>query len=334
MKAVGLVQGQFADLDLMKPVAAGRDLLVRVKAVSVNPVDVKQRAARAAAETEPKVLGWDASGVVEAAGPEARLFRPGDEVYYAGSLSRPGCNSEYHLVDERIVGHKPRTLTHAQAAALPLTSITAWEALFDRCAVSPDPGRNASKAVLIIGGAGGVGSIATQIAARIAGLTPIATASREESIRWCREMGAGHVVNHRNALKDELARTPFPAVHYILCCNSLELYISQMADIIQPQGRICSIIRAKDDQPLQINALMYKSVGFQWELMFTRPMFQTEDMQQQHELLERVSHLVDQGTIRTTMREDFGELTAENLAKAHARIQSGEMIGKLVLSVP
>lgn len=334
MKAVGYAHGKFVDLELPKPAAAGRDLLVRVKAVSVNPVDVKQRLGVKPEESEPRIFGWDAAGVVEHIGNDVTLFSPGDEVYYAGSYTRAGCNSEYHLVDERIVGHKPRSLSFAEAAALPLTAITAWESLFDRCGVAFDPARNASKSVLILGGAGGVGSIATQIATRVAGLITIATASRQDSADWCREMGAAFVINHRNALKAELERIGFPLVHYILCFNSLEMYVPQMADIIQPQGKICSIIRAREDQPLQLNPLMYKSVSFAFELMFTRPMFQTADMEQQHHLLERVSQLVDQGTLRTTLREDFGELTAENLSKAHARLESGEMIGKLILSVP
>jgi zinc-binding alcohol dehydrogenase family protein len=336
MRAVGFHNGAFLDFELPKPVAAGRDLLVRVKAVSVNPVDVKQRAAaRKDPPKEPRLFGWDAAGIVEQAGPDAKLYQTSDEVYYAGSITRPGCNSEYHLVDERIVGHKPQSLSFAESAALPLTSITAWESLFDRCGIDAHATeKNRSKSVLIIGGAGGVGSIATQIAKKVAGVSVIATASRPESIDWCKRMGADFVINHRKALKQELNKISIDAVDYILCCNSIELYISQAADIIQPQGRICSIIRPKDEQPLPLNALMYKSVGFEWELMFTRPMFQTEDMQAQHEMLDRVSQLVDQGSIRTTMRENFGELTAENLQKAHARIESGEMIGKLILTNP
>lgn len=322
------------DLEVPKPKATGHDLLVKVKAVSVNPVDIKQRAARNQAEKEPRILGWDAAGIVEEIGSEASLFRIGDEVFYAGCITRPGCDSEYHLVDERIVGRKPRTLSFAEAAALPLTSITAWESLFDRCGISPEPNEaDRTNSLLIIGGAGGVGSIATQLAKKVAALNVIATASRPETVEWCKQMGADFVINHRQPLKEELKRVSIDAVDYILCCNSLELYVAQMADIIKPQGKICSIIRAKEDQPLQINPLMYKSVGFMWELMFTRPMFQTPDMIAQHQLLNRVSQLVDQGVIRTTLRENFGTLTAENLRKAHARIESDEMIGKLTLTI-
>lgn len=334
MKAVGLFQGSFLDLELPKPTVSGKDLLVRVHAVSVNPVDFKQRVGSDPSKKDTRILGWDAAGIVEQTGENATLFQAGDEVYYAGSLTRPGCNSEYHLVDERIVGHKPRTFSFAEAAALPLTSITAWESLFDRCGIRPEAfEKNRAKSLLIIGGAGGVGSIGVQIAKKVAGLLTIATASRQESIDWCKEMGADFVINHRNPLKDELSKISIDGVDFMLCCNSLEMYVPQMADIIKPQGKICSIIRPNGDQPLQINSLMYKSVGFEWELMFTRSMFQTEDMQAQHDLLDRVSQLVDQGAIRTTLRENFGELTAENLTKAHSRIESGEMIGKLVLTI-
>lgn len=341
MKAVGFYKylpvhhpESFLDLEIPRPVAGTRELLVKVKAVSVNPVDIKQRAPKDQVEKVPRILGWDAAGVVEEAGSEVSLFQAGDEVWYAGSLSRPGCDSEYHVVDERIVGRKPRTLSFEQAAALPLTSLTAWESLFDRCGIAAEqPERNRNRSLLIIGGAGGVGSIATQLAKKVAGLVTICTASRPETTVWCKQMGADHVINHRLPLKEELKKNSIDTVNYILCCNSIELYVPQFADIIRPQGKICSIIRMNQDQPLQINALMYKSVGFEWELMFTRPMFQTEDMQAQHEILNRVSTLVEEGTIQTTLREEYGKLNAENLRRAHARIESGEMIGKLVLSL-
>ncbi len=341
MKAVGFYKylpveepESLIDLELPKPKATGHDLLVKVKAVSVNPVDIKQRAARNQAEKEPRILGWDAAGIVEEIGSEVSLFGIGDEVFYAGSITRPGCDSEYHLVDERIVGRKPATLSFGQAAALPLTSITAWESLFDRLVIQAEvTEKNRNSWLLIIGGAGGVGSIAIQLARKVAALNVIATASRTETVEWCKQMGADIVINHHHSLKEEFDRVSIDAVDYILCCNSLELYVTQMADIIKPQGKICSIIRAKEDQPLQINPLMYKSVGFLWELMFTRAMFQTPDMIAQHELLNRVSQLVDHGEIQTTFREDFGTLTAANLRKAHARIESGEMIGKLTLTI-
>ena len=285
-------------------------------------------------ESQPRILGWDAAGIVEEAGEQTSLFRTGDDVFYAGSITRPGCNSEYHLVDERIVGRKPEKLSYAQAAALPLTSITAWESLFDRCGIeASQTEKNRASLVLMIGGAGGVGSIAIQLAKKVAGLKVIATASRPDTEAWCKQMGADFIINHKLPLQEELRRISMDAVDYILCFNSLELYVTQMADVIKPQGRICSIIRAKEDQPLPINGLMYKSVGFMWELMFTRSMFQTPDMILQHELLNRVSKFIDQGEIQTTLREDVGVLTAENLRKAHAKIESGQMIGKLTLTL-
>jgi zinc-binding alcohol dehydrogenase family protein len=335
MKAVGFLKNEFVDLEIPKPSASGRDLLVRVHAVSVNPVDVKQRlSAMKNPPNEARILGWDAAGVVEQVGADVTLFHPGEEVFYSGSIIRPGCDSEYHLVDERIVGHKPRTLSYEESAALPLTSITAWEALFDRCGLDPkEPERNRDRSVLVIGGAGGVGSIAIQIAKQVAKVVVIATASRSETADWCRQMGADVVINHRNSLQSELRANSIEAVDCILCCNSIEQYVPQMPEVIKPQGKICSIIRPKDEGPLPIGPLMQKSVGFEWELMFTRSMFGTPDMQAQHDLLERVSQLVDQGILRSTLRENFGAMNALNLTKAHARVESGEMIGKLVLTV-
>lgn len=334
MKAIGLTHylpiddpNSLIEVEVPTPTPTGRDLLVRVHAVSVNPVDVKTRAPRPATEATPRILGWDAAGTVEAVGSEVTLFKPGDEVYYAGSLERAGCDSELHLVDERIVALKPRTLTFEEAAALPLTTITAWEALFDRLAVA----KNQELTILIIGGAGGVGSIAIQIAKQVAGLRVIATASRPESEQWCRDQGADVVINHNNPLKDELAATGFSTVDYILCTNSVEQYVTSMAEIIAPQGKICTIVGTKGNEPIPMNLFMRKSVGFFYELMFTRPIFQTGDMQAQHDLLAATAQLVDAGILRTTLTEQFGPLTAENLRRAHARIESGSMIGKLAL---
>ena len=339
MKAVGLYKylpidhpESLIDVEVPKPEATGRDLLVRVKAVSVNPVDTKVRSPKDKVETEPKILGWDAAGVVEAVGGEASLFKTGDEVYYAGSIVRPGCDAEYHLVDERIAGRKPRTLSFEQAAAMPLTTITAWEALFDRMGVSRETLASSGRSVLIIGGAGGVGSIAIQIAKKVAGLRVIATASREETAAWCRELGADEVIDHRLPLLQELRRIGHGEVDYILCFNSLEEHLPHMADAIKPQGRICSIIGAKGGQPVNINVFQPKSVAFCFELMFTRSQFQTPDMAAQHDLLEEASRLFDDGTLRHTMRESYGPLNADNLRRAHAMLESGRMIGKLVLS--
>jgi len=316
-------------VEVEKPVPTGRDLLVRVKAIiSVNPVDVKVRAPKNRTETAPRVLGWDVAGVVEQIGPDCSLFKPGDEVYYAGSLMRPGGNSEFHLVDERIVGTKPATLDFAQAAALPLTSITAWEGLFERLGILTNKADNAGKTILIIGAAGGVGSIATQLA-KYAGLTVIGTASRPKSAEWAKSMGADHIINHYDEFVPQQKAIGFGQVDYIFCLNSTEKHWKNMADAIAPQGKICSIVET--DELLNLTLLKNKSVTFVWELMFTRPMFQTEDIIEQHKLLNEVAKLVDQGIIRTTVTEKLEPINAANLRKAHAMLETGRTVGKVVL---
>lgn len=318
MKAVGLYRylpidhpESLLDLELEKPTPQGRDLLVRVHAVSVNPVDTKVRSPKEQVETTGRVLGWDVAGVVEAVGPECTLFQPGDEVYYAGSIVRPGGNSEYHAVDERIVGRKPANLSFAQAAALPLTAITAWEALFDRLHVSLDPARNAGKTILIIGAAGGVGSIAVQLAKHV-GLTVVGTASRDESARWARELGADHTINHFDGFAGQLQALGLPQqVEYILCLNTTEKHWANMADVVAPQGAICSIVET--EQPLNLTLLKNKSVTFAWELMFTRSMYQTPDMIEQHRLLNAVAALVEDGLIKTTLAKVLSPINAANL---------------------
>jgi NADPH:quinone reductase len=339
MRAVGLYKylpienpESLIDVEVPKPEAAGRDLLVRVKAVSVNPVDTKVRSPKDKVETAPRILGWDAAGVVEAVGGDATLFRAGDEVYYAGSIIRAGSNSEYQIVDERIVGRKPRNLSFEEAAALPLTTITAWEGMFERMGIPRTPAPD-GKSVLIIGGAGGVGSIAIQLAKKLAGLRVIATASRPESAAWCRSLGADEIINHHNPFAEEFKKGGLPEVDYIFCLNSTETHIQNMSDVIKPQGRLCTIVATRGDTPVNINPLQRKSVAFCWELMFTRPMFQTPDMQAQHELLSETAALVEGGTIRTTKTTSFGVMDAQNLRKAHAEIERGAMIGKLTLSV-
>lgn len=335
MKAIGLKNylpitdtSSLLDLEIPKPEPEGHDLLVSVRAVSVNPVDTKVRSPEGAVEDPPRILGWDAAGVVETVGPEVTLFGPGDEVFYAGSITRPGTNSEFHLVDERIVGNKPKSLSFAQAAALPLTSITAWEALFDRMDVSRD-GASSGKSLLVIGGAGGVGSITIQIAKQVAGLKVVATASREESRNWCLDLGADHVVNHRENIPAQLAAIDLPQVDYVLCLNDTDGHWETMTEVVAPQGHICSIV--KTSAPVDLGPLMAKSASFSWELMYTRSMFGTPDMIEQHQLLDAVSRLVDAGEVRTTTGQVMGPINAANLRKAHAQIESGRAVGKLVL---
>lgn len=320
--------GALRDITLPDPVATGRDLLVEVKAISVNPVDTKVRASAAPAEgQEYKVLGWDASGIVRAVGPEVTLFQPGDRVWYAGSIARPGTNSALHLVDERIVGHAPRSLDFAQAAALPLTAITAWEMLFDRLNVAPgkQPG---GKTLLIIGAAGGVGSMLTQLAARLTNLTVIGTASRPETQAWVRDMGAHHVIDHSQPLAQELRRIGFPAVDLIVSLTQTDRHLAQIVEAIAPQGKFGLI-----DDPAVLDVLPFKrkSVSVHWELMFTRSLFGTDDMAGQHRLLEEVAALVDSGLLRSTLAERFGPINAANLQRAHALIESGRARGKVVL---
>ena len=335
MKAVGLTRylpvddpQSLVDVEIATPVPEGRDLLVKVAAISVNPVDTKVRAPKDKVEPAVRVLGWDAAGTVAAVGPDVTLFKVGDPVFYAGSITRPGANSEFHLVDERIVGHKPASLDFAHAAALPLTAITAWEALFDRLGVSPR-GEHAGRSVLVIGGAGGVGSIGIQLARTLAGLTVIATASRPESAAWCRRLGADHTIDHRGDMPAQLRSLGFAEVDYILCFNDTDRHFGTMASVIAPQGKICSIVENSGE--LAVGDLKSKSATFVWEFMFTRSMFGTPDMVEQHRLLNEVARLVDAGRLETTLGEHLGRIDAANLRRAHAILESGQTIGKLVL---
>jgi NADPH:quinone reductase len=314
------------ELDLPTPEVGPRDLLVQVKAVGLNPVDYKRRLS-----TELTVLGWDAAGVVESVGDETSLFKVGDEVFYAGDVLREGCDSELHAVDERVVGKKPKSLSFEQAAAMPLTTITAWECMFERLGISKRAEDNSGKSVLIIGGAGGVGSIAIQIAKKVAGLKVIATASRDETVKWCKEMGADETIDHRKAFKDEFEAKGLPETDYILCFNSTEKHVLNMADVIRPQGRICTIVETADDQPVNVNLFQLKSVGFMWELMFTRTIFQTEDMIEQHRLLNEASALFDAGALRSTLTVTYDEFSPESFKKAHALLEQGTCIGKIVI---
>lgn len=335
MKAVGYTERglpigdprALQDLVLPDPPApTGRDLLVRVQAVSVNPRDTKSRAVFEATPEKPVVLGYDASGIVEAAGPECSLFRPGDAVFYAGVLDRQGSNAELQLVDERIVGRKPASLGHADAASLPLTTLTAWEMLFDRLAIPQ--GEGLGESLLVLGGAGGVPSIAIQLARALTGLNVIATASRPESEAWVRERGAHHVVDHSRPLAKQVAALGLGPVRYVFSTHTDAAAWAEIARLIAPQGRFGLI---DDPEPLDLRLVKFKSVSIHWEAMFTRPMFRTADMARQHEILSEAAALIDRGTIRATAAEHYGSITAANLRRAHAVVEAGRMVGKIVL---
>ena len=334
MRAVGYRQPRpiteddaLLDLDLPRPVPSGRDLLVRVEAVSVNPVDTRVRRGVAPEPGQAQVLGWDAAGTVAEVGPNATLFGPGDAVFYAGDLTRPGTNAEFHLVDERIVGRKPGSIGFAEAAALPLTAITAWETLFDRLDVRrPVPG--AAPAILIVGGAGGVGSIAVQLARRLTGLAVIATASRPETSDWVRDLGAHHVVDHTRPLAAQVAALGLGAPAFVFSTTNTLDHLSEIVELISPQGRFALI---DDPATLDIVPFKRKSVSVHWELMFTRSIFATADMAEQGALLDEVARLVDADEIRTTLAEHFGTIDAATLKRAHALVESGRARGKIVL---
>lgn len=334
MKAVGYREpgpidraDALEDIMLERPRAEGRDLLVRVHAVSVNPVDTKLRRAATPEPGTWRVLGFDAAGVVEATGSEVRNFAPGDAVFYAGSIARPGTNSEFHLVDERIVGRKPATLTDAEAAALPLTAITAWEMLFDRLEVGRPPAQGGDL-ILVIGGAGGVGSITLQLLRARSDLTVIATASRPETESWARACGAHHVVNHRRPLAPQVAALGLGAPGFVFSTTESAQHLADIVSLIAPQGRFGLI---DDMEVLDAMPFKRKSVSLHWELMFTRSLFQSPDMVEQGRLLNEVAALVDAGRIRSTATEVAGRIDAATLREVHARIESGTTRGKIVL---
>ena len=315
------------DIELPRPDPGPRDLLVEVRAISVNPVDTKVRRRASAEEGAWKVLGWDAAGVVVEVGADVSRFAPGDHVFYAGNLNRPGTNAEYHLVDARIVGRKPASLDFAQAAALPLTAITAWETLFDRLDIRKAvPG--AAPAVLVIGGAGGVGSIAIQLVRQLTDLTVVATASRPETTAWVRDLGAHHVVDHAQPLAAGVAALGIGAPAFVFSTTATNRHLAAIADLIAPQGRWALI---DDPGVVDIAPFKRKSVSTHWEFMFTRPVFETADVDAQGALLDEVSRLVDDGVLKTTVGAHFGTINAENLRRAHALIERGAARGKIVL---
>lgn len=326
MKAVGLYRylpidhpESLLDLEVETPSASGRDLLVEVKAVSVNPVDTKRRAPKDTVEKTPKILGFDAAGIVKAAGPEAALFKAGDAVYYAGSVIRQGTNSEFHLVDERIVGRKPASLSFTEAAALPLTTLTAWELMFDRMGISRTGGHAGAK-LLVLGGAGGVGSIAIQLAKKLARLHVTATATRPESITWATELGADDVIEHSKVVGE---------FDFVLCLTATDPYWNLFPKITKPQGKVGLIVRTV--KPIDLQILHDKSITVCLEGMFTRSTFKTPDMEAQHRLLDEAAGFVEAGVLRHTMKENLGRVCAENLKLAHRRLEDGHVIGKLVL---
>jgi len=316
------------DLDQPRPSPEGRDLLVEIKSVAVNPVDTKVRKSRQPQNGAPVVLGYDAAGIVVATGSGVTGYSVGDEVYYAGDITRSGTNAEFHLVDERIVGRKPNSLSFAQAAALPLTAITAWEALFDRLKVA-DAVPAGAKTLLIVGGSGGVGSIAVQLARQLTDLTVIATASRPESQAWVRDLGAHHVLDHSKPMARQLEELGLEAPGYVFSTTHSGQHLEDLAALIAPQGRFLLI-----DDPENVNIAVFKpkAVSIHWEMMFARSMFQTADMAEQRTLLTRVGELVDEGRIRTTVSKVMEPINAENLREAHRQIESSTTIGKIVLS--
>ena len=335
MKAVGFKTSfpitekeSFIDFETTKPTPKEHELLVKIRAVSVNPIDfkIRQNSAKDTVLEKPKIIGWDAVGVVEAVGENTSLFNIGDEVYYAGDITKQGSNAEYQVIDERIVGKKPAGLSDADTAAIPLTALTAWEILFDRIRISAE--KDKGKSLLIIGGAGGVGSIAIQLAKKIAGLTVIATASRPESIAWCKKMGADVVVNHRD-LVNQVRHAGFQYVDFIVDFVDTNAYWDSMADLIKPQGHIASITGSA--VPVALNKLKSKSVSFSWELMYTRSTFQTDDMIEQHHILNKVADLFENGVLVSTLQQTLQGLSADTLKKAHAQLESGTTIGKLAI---
>ncbi|TMP04462.1 zinc-binding alcohol dehydrogenase family protein [Pseudoalteromonas sp. S3178] len=332
MKAIGYQKNlpienelSLQDIELETPTAHGHDILVEVKAVSVNPVDFKIRQAMPAADGEYKVIGWDATGVVKSVGENVSLFKPGDNVWYAGDITRSGSNAQFQLVDERIVGHMPSSLSYGEAAALPLTSITAWELLFDRLNVSKN---DDSKSILVIGAAGGVGSIMVQLLKQRTKLNIIASASRPETISWLEDLGADTIVNHRNPLSEEFAAKNLSEVDYVVSLNNTEQHLPEIEKVVKPQGQFALI---DDPETLNIVPFKNKSVSVHWELMFTRSLFKTDDMQEQHIILNNVATMIDQGQIKTTVGEHLGKITAANLRKAHQHLETQTAKGKVVL---
>ncbi|MBY3064558.1 zinc-binding alcohol dehydrogenase family protein [Rhizobium laguerreae] len=335
MKAVGYYKNlpvsapeSLIDIEIDKPTPGPHDLLVKVQAISVNPADVKLRAGSPPTAGQARILGYDAVGTVEAVGARVSLFRPGDEVFYAGAINRPGTYAEYHTVDERVVGLKPKTISAEQAAALPLTSLTAWELLFDRLGV-PYGRKDRNDAILIVNGAGGVGSILTQLARRLTGLTVIATASRPETIAWVKELGAHHVIDHHKPLDQGLKELGIPNVRYVAGLTATDKHQNAIIEALKPHGALAMI---DDPETFDIVPFKRKSLSVHWELMFTPTLYATPDIAEQHRILTEIAALVDSRVIRSTLQENYGTINAENLKRAHTTLESGRGMGKIVLS--
>lgn len=330
MKAYGFLSAGGAPVLIEQPVpsATGRDLLVAIEAIAVNPVDTKIRAAIDGELDSPRIVGWDAAGTVISTGADCELFQPGDRVFYAGDVTRPGCYASHQLVDERVVGHAPKSLSALQAAAMPLTSITAWEALFTRMRIQSDKDRG--KTLLVVGGAGGVGSIAVQLGRHVAGLQVVATASRSESRDWCLELGADHVIDHGDQLVRHYQALNISPPDYILCLADTDSYFDALCELVAPQGLLCFAVTSK--QRHNIEQLKTKSAGLVWEFMFTRPMFGTADLAAQHTLLNTIADLIDTGRLRCTLRHELGPLNAANILQAYRMLGTGRTIGKIGMS--
>jgi len=338
MKAIGYIKSlpitdiaSLTDIELPQPIAAGRDLLIKINAIAVNPVDYKVRLNMPPVEGEHKVIGWDAVGEVVATGEDTAGFKPGDTVYYAGDITRQGCNAEYQLVDERLVGKKPKSLSDAEAAALPLTAITAWEILFEHLAIkqqNPDSKETSKEIILVVGAAGGVGSILVQLAKAITGATVIATASRNISADWVKKLGADHIVDHTKPLLPQIQALDLGSITHVASLNSTDSYFESYTELLAPFGKIAMI---DDPEGLDITKLKMKSLSLHWEFMFARSMFNAVDMDEQSKLLNRVADLIDQGYVQTTLGENLGVINAENLRKAHKLLETGRSIGKIVL---
>ncbi len=333
MKAVGFTHylpiddpNSFLDLDIETPVPMDEDILVEVKAISVNPVDTKVRAPKDIVEESPRIIGYDAAGIVKAVGSDVTLFKEGDEVYYAGDISRSGTNQEFHLVDQKIVGNKPKSLSFAEAAALPLTTITAYESFFDRLKIDPN-GAHSGQTILIIGAGGGVGSIGIQLA-KLAGLKVIATASRAETTGWVKELGADYVINHKEDMVEQVRNLGLYHVDHIAIFNDMRHWETAV-ELIRPQGGIVTI----DDTelPMPMAGMKVKAASLHWEYMFARAMHQTEDMIEQHKLLSNISEKIDAGTIRTTVTDVLSPINAKSIREAHRLIETGQAKGKIVI---